>query len=116
MRLTFEGIAADLDKGQTPLAESGLSEAEAALAIEEVKIGCTLAMLVCLTGDLRMAYVLGDVLELTDTEAAPVLENFTGGISPAAQACARSGDRLYARKLRHCLSRVRYQGGAGGRA
>jgi RNA polymerase sigma factor (sigma-70 family) len=79
MRLTFEGFAADLDKGQTPLTESGLSEAEAALAVEEVKIGGTLAMLVCLTRDLRIAYLLGHVFEFTDTEAAPVLE-----ISPAA--------------------------------
>src|SRR5690349_628843 len=57
----------------------GLSEADAALAVEEVKIGCTLAMLVCLTRDLRMAYLLADVFELTDAEAARVLE-----ISPAA--------------------------------
>jgi hypothetical protein len=44
------------------------------MAIEEVKIGCTLAMLVCLTRALRIAYLLGDVFELTDAEAADVLE------------------------------------------
>jgi RNA polymerase sigma factor (sigma-70 family) len=79
MRLTFKGFAADLDQGQAPLGECGLSEADAALAVEEVKIGCTLAMLVCLTRDLRMAYLLADVFELTDAEAARILE-----ISPTA--------------------------------
>lgn len=79
MRLTFKGFAADLDHGQAALAESGLSATDAALAVAEVKIGCTLAMLVCLTRDLRMAYLLVDVFELSDTEAASVLE-----ISPAA--------------------------------
>ena len=74
MRLTFKGFAADLEQGLAPLPQNELSEIEAAMAIEEVKIGCTLAMLVCLTRELRIAYLLGDVFELTDTEAASVLE------------------------------------------
>lgn len=79
MRLTFEGFAADLEKGLAPLAEAELQDAETALAIEEVKVGCTLAMLTCLEREARIAYVLGDVFEMTDTEAAQVLE-----IAPAA--------------------------------
>lgn len=74
MRLTFEGFAADLEQGLAPLPEGHLTEVETAMAIEEVKIGCTLAMLVCLTRPLRIAYILGDVFELTDTEAASILE------------------------------------------
>jgi RNA polymerase sigma factor (sigma-70 family) len=79
MRLTFKGFAADLEQGLAPIDQHALSEADTALAIEEVKVGCTLAMLTCLTRDLRFAYLLGDVFELTDTEAASALE-----IAPAA--------------------------------
>lgn len=91
MRLTFEGFAADLEQGLAPLPESGLSEAETAMAIENVKIGCTLAMLVCLSRPLRIAYILGDVFELTDTEAASILE-----IAPSA----------YRQRLRRARSQV----------
>lgn len=37
---------------------------------EEVKIGCTLAMLTCLDREHRMAYLLAEVFGLTHTEAA----------------------------------------------
>ena len=74
MRLSFEGFAADLDRNRAPLEQAGLTEAEAKVAIEEVKIGCTLAMLTCLSRDLRIAYILGDVMELSDREAAGVLD------------------------------------------
>ena len=74
MRLTFEGFAADLERGLAPLPEGEMTDVETAMAIEEVKIGCTLAMLVCLTRALRIAYLLGDIFELTDAEAADVLE------------------------------------------
>lgn len=79
MRLTFDGFAADLAQGLAPLPDGELTEAEQALAVDEVRIGCTLAMLVCLSRELRIAYILGDVFDLTDTEAASLLE-----ITPAA--------------------------------
>lgn len=79
MRLTFQGFAADLETGLSPLAEHGLNEVEERLAIDEVRIGCTLAMLTCLSRELRIAYILGDIFEVTDTEAAEVLD-----INPAA--------------------------------
>lgn len=74
MRLTFKAFAADLETGLAPLQQAGLSDAEAALALEEVKIGCTLAMLTCLTREARVTYLLGDVFEMPDTAAASVLE------------------------------------------
>ncbi|MFH1604573.1 MAG: RNA polymerase sigma factor [Pseudomonadota bacterium] len=79
MRLTFQGFATDLETGLSPLAERGLNEVEEKLAIDEVRIGCTLAMLTCLSRELRIAYILGDIFEVTDTEAAEVLD-----IDPAA--------------------------------
>ncbi|MBT8155106.1 sigma-70 family RNA polymerase sigma factor [Epibacterium ulvae] len=74
MRLTFEGFAADLDTGRRDLAEGAMTDAETTLALEEVKVGCTLAMLTCLNRPARMAYVLGEIFELTDKEAANALE------------------------------------------
>lgn len=74
MRLSFEGFAADLDRGRAPLDQAGLTPAEEKIAIQQVKIGCTLAMLTCLSRSLRMAYILGDVMELSDSEAAEILE------------------------------------------
>ncbi|MCW2309835.1 RNA polymerase sigma factor [Rhodobium gokarnense] len=99
MRLTFDAFAEDLADGAAPAHESGLSGAELSLAIKEVKIGCTLAMLVCLGRDLRIAYVLGDVFELTETEAAAVLE-----IAPATyrQRLKRARDRVTAFVARTC--------------
>lgn len=79
MRLSFEAYVEDLERGLRPVETLGLSEIETALAVEEIKVGCTLAMLTCLTRDLRIAYLLGEVFELTDMEASSVLY-----ISPAA--------------------------------
>jgi RNA polymerase sigma factor (sigma-70 family) len=74
MRLSFDAFAADLEKGLDPQPPDDLQAAEVAVAMEQVKIGCTLAMLTCLSRKLRIAYLLGDILELTDKEAASALE------------------------------------------
>ncbi len=54
---------------------------------EEVRISCTYGMLLCLTRPLRAAYLLGDVLGMTDVEGAEICD-----CSPAAfrQRLARS--------------------------
>lgn len=73
-RLTFAGFAEDLQFGQVPIEQAELSEAEKAVAIDQVKVGCTLALLTCLTRNLRIAYILGEIFEMVDTEAAEALE------------------------------------------
>ena len=45
-----------------------------ALLLEEVKIGCTLAMLLCLDRDHRLAYILGEIMELDHNEGSQILE------------------------------------------
>ncbi len=42
--------------------------------LEEVKIGCTLGMLSCLDRPHRVAYILGEILEMDGPEAAGILE------------------------------------------
>jgi RNA polymerase sigma factor (sigma-70 family) len=70
MHLTFGTFAADLAEG---LSDDGPRDAERSVLVEEVKIGCTLAMLQCLDRPHRLAYVLGEILELTGPEAADAL-------------------------------------------
>ena len=44
------------------------------MLVNELRIKCTMAMLLCLDPTHRVAYVLGDVLELSHSEAAQVLD------------------------------------------
>jgi len=74
MRMSFKDFAADLETGLEPADEAQTDKLITAIAIEEIKIGCTLAMLTCLSRGLRIAYVLGDIFEMSDTEAAEVLD------------------------------------------
>lgn len=63
------------------------------LVVEEAKIGCLMAMLLCLDRDHRMAFVLGEIFEASDTITAEVL-----GISPdnARQRLTRARQQLRA--------------------
>lgn len=44
------------------------------LVLAEIRIGCTLAMLLCLDRDARLAYILGEIVELDHRAAAEVLD------------------------------------------
>ncbi len=71
LHLSFESFAEDLTAG---LELEAPPEAERSLLIEEVKVGCTMAMLQCLDRSHRMAYILGEILELPGPEAAEALD------------------------------------------
>jgi RNA polymerase sigma factor (sigma-70 family) len=75
---TFERFGRELEQGLSDAAAPPAS-GEMALLLEEVKVGCTLAMLTCLDRPHRLAYVLGEILEMDGDEAARVL-----GIGAAA--------------------------------
>ena len=53
--------------------DAGSLPVDVRLVIEEAKIGCLMAMLLCLDRDHRMAFVLGEIFEASDTVAAEVL-------------------------------------------
>lgn len=66
------------------------------LVVEEAKVGCLMAMLLCLDREHRMSFVLGEIFEASDTVAAEVL-----GIS---RDNARQRLRRAREQLRHFLS------------
>jgi len=68
-----EEYAAALDAGMGEF-DPTLEEAEYRLLSEEVRISCTYGMLLCLPRAQRAAYLLADVLGLTDAEGADVLD------------------------------------------
>lgn len=88
MQLSFERFAEDLGDG---LSSEGPADAERSILTEEVKIGCTLGMLQCLDRPHRLAYVLGEILELSSPEAAEALD-----ISPA----------LFRKRLQHARTAI----------
>jgi RNA polymerase sigma factor (sigma-70 family) len=65
--LNIQEFARDLEEGlQDPV--------EDRLLVEEVKIGCTHALLLCLDRDHRLAYILGEIFEIPGEEAAQILQ------------------------------------------
>jgi RNA polymerase sigma factor (sigma-70 family) len=66
--------------------------ADAALVMEEVKRSCTLGMLLCLERDGRLAFILGEILEVGDAAGAEIL-----GIARDAfrQRVARARQQLH---------------------
>ncbi len=73
--LTFEEGAEHLSKG---LEFPGYDLPDRGLLEEEVKISCTTSMLVCLSRPMRLAYLIGEILEFDSNEGSFIL-----GIDPA---------------------------------
>lgn len=72
--MTFDKFADDLSQGLSSNSIHIECDLDEKLLLEEVKIGCTLAMLMCLDRKHRLAYILGEIIELDHCEAAMVLE------------------------------------------
>lgn len=89
LHLSFERFADNLTSNLDVQVTS--SDVEQSVLIEEVKVGCTLAMLQCLDRPHRLAYVLGEIMELSGPEAAEAL-----GISP----------ELFRKRLQHARAAV----------
>jgi RNA polymerase sigma factor (sigma-70 family) len=69
--LSFDAFAAELMEGLADPRDHGVEEH---LLEEEVKIGCTQGMLLCLDREHRLAYILGEVFEVNSIEAAFIAE------------------------------------------
>jgi RNA polymerase sigma factor (sigma-70 family) len=88
-----ERFAALLDAGMGDI-DTTIDEVEYRLLCEEVRISCTYGMLLCLPRPQRAAYLLADVLGLTDVEGAEILE------------CARAAFRQRVARARRTLRNV----------
>jgi RNA polymerase sigma factor (sigma-70 family) len=95
--LTFaafgDDLARDLDAAYDP---RGVDDE---LLAQEVMVGCTQGMLLCLDREQRLAYVLGEVLGFSGDDAAQVC-----GIAPAAfrKRLQRARDRIQRFMEGHC--------------
>jgi RNA polymerase sigma factor (sigma-70 family) len=94
--LDFRRFGEQLHEG---LAEPDPAGPDARLLAEEVKLGCTLGMLLCLDRDHRLAYVLSDVFGVPSVDAAYIC-----GIEPAAfrKRASRARGRLRDFVAEHC--------------
>ena len=95
--VSFEAFGEDLATGlDRSYAAPGVDDA---LLEEEVKVGCTQAMLLCLDRGHRAAYILGEVFDLPSEQAAWVLE-----LSPAAyrKRLSRARERVRSFMEGHC--------------
>jgi len=96
LSLSFSHFAEDLAEG---LSAEGPADGERSILTEEVKIGCTLGMLQCLDRPHRLAYVLGEILELPAAEAADAME-----VEPATfrERLQRARERIESFTREHC--------------
>jgi RNA polymerase sigma factor (sigma-70 family) len=78
--LSFEQFSEELANVPTPgMGVAPPADVDDELLAQELRIGCTLAMLLCLDPAHRMAYILGEIMGLDHGTGAEVLD-----ISPAA--------------------------------
>jgi len=81
-QLTFEIGAGHLKEG---LNHADYNEADKELLAQEVKMGCTTSMLICLSRSVRLVYIFGEILGFNSKEGAAILdlsrENFRKQLS-----------------------------------
>lgn len=70
--VTFEQLGEDLEMAL--LAAFPQADADDALVVEEVKLGCMTGMLLCLDRPARLAYILGEIFEIESEAAAALCE------------------------------------------
>ena len=78
--LTFDIFKQDLETGLAPdglspdASPSDQTTGEDTIWLNELRVSCTMAMLLCLDLKHRLAYVLGDILDFPQSEAAEILD------------------------------------------
>ncbi len=97
--MSFEEFGEALADGLSDAPLTANDDVAGELLLEEVKIGCTHAMLLCLDRDHRFAYILGEILDLDHVEGAEILD-----ITPAAfrKRLSRANERITSFMTAHC--------------
>lgn len=88
---TFENIERMIAAGDGQPPQLQVPEGELKLLAEETRLACTGAMVMSLDREHRIAWILGEVFELSSTEAAEVLEIDAGAFRKRLQ---RARERL----------------------
>lgn len=97
--LTFEEFGEALTTRLTDAPFVDRHDIAEELLIEEVKIGCTHALLMCLDREHRFAYILGEIIDMDHREGAEIL-----AITPAAfrKRLSRARSRIVSFMTSHC--------------
>jgi RNA polymerase sigma factor (sigma-70 family) len=74
VELTFERFGEQLDRGLADEATELEADTAHGLLVEEIKIGCTHGMLLCLDRPHRLAFILGEIVEVTGEQGAAILD------------------------------------------
>ncbi len=93
---TFEDFEKAIDKELQVPEPATPFQAEESLMVQEIMIGCTTGMLICLNRDLRLAYILGDISKMESDKAAYILD-----ITPATFRKRLSRARSLIRDFMH---------------
>jgi RNA polymerase sigma factor (sigma-70 family) len=72
--MTFDSFARDLDEIPDEELLGYQSEVEEKLLVEEAKLSCMKAMLLCLDREQRLIFILGELFEFTDTVGSEVMD------------------------------------------
>jgi len=97
--MSFDALAGMIDAGLADATTSEDVRAPDLVLTEEVRITCTQAMLLCLDPDHRIAYILGEILELPGEDGAWVL-----GITHEAfrKRCSRAREDVLGFMRKRC--------------
>lgn len=72
--ISFDRFADQLGQGLSDAPFAVEADVDQGMLVEEVKLGCTHGMLLCLDREHRLAYILGEIFALTGEEAAEILQ------------------------------------------
>ncbi|NRB46295.1 MAG: RNA polymerase sigma factor [Saprospiraceae bacterium] len=72
--LSFEAFAAGLDHTPNTSLPEEYQGVEQGLLVKEAKLSCMKGMLLCLTPEQRLVYIIGELLELPDTIGSDIME------------------------------------------
>lgn len=74
LELNFEKYEDLIDEGLSETMTMDFNEAEERLIIKETKLACMQGMLLCMNRDIRIAFILGEVIGMTSAEGGEILD------------------------------------------
>lgn len=72
--LTFDKCERRIEKGLSYCGHQSFNEVENGLLLEEMKLACMQGLLLCLSREIRMAFILGVVFQTTGIEGGEILD------------------------------------------